>query len=447
MTKQIARLFIAACAVVCLFTTAHAGAQTPAVSKFSTLYTFEAPAPSTFTSPLGSQPDTRPVLGPGNAAYGMTYDGGLYGNGVIYRFDLRSHQYTVLHTFSSVDSNGNNEDGAIPGVALTAGPDGVFYGVASYGGQNGNGTVFKVSASGEFTVLHSFSALDASAHNVDGANPLRTVVIGYDGNLYGTTRLGGQNDCLFTHGCGVTWMIDGKGNFKVVHQFTADEGHAASLTQGMDGYFYGCAVWPATSLPLGPLPSGILYRMDPSGRGFQVLHSFSQTDANGENQDGADCYEPLVETKPGVFYGAASNGGTNGTGVVFSYSLWNRGAVDIVHNFSAVNAAGENWDGANPYARLTPAPNGTLYSTASYGGADGNGVVYRIGPDGCFAVLHTFSANDPTTGANDDGATPDYGVVLDGDKLIGMADYGGIGSSAGFYNSGGTLYELTLDNF
>jgi hypothetical protein len=77
MTKQIACLSIAACVVVSLFTTAHAGAQTPAVGKsnnesngagrtnsvsahaddteFSTLYAFEAPAAGTFTSPLGTR--------------------------------------------------------------------------------------------------------------------------------------------------------------------------------------------------------------------------------------------------------------------------------------------------------------------------------------------------------------------------------------------------------
>jgi uncharacterized repeat protein (TIGR03803 family) len=419
-------------------------------SEFSALYTFEAAAPVTYTSSLGSQPDTRPALGPGHTVYGMTYDGGKNGNGVIYRFDLQSYQYTVLHTFSALDANGNNKDGATPGVALTRGPDDVFYGVASYGGNNGNGTIFKITTSGEFTVLHTFSALDANAHNEDGANPLRSIVIGNDGNFYGTTRLGGQNTCgvmPFLNSCGVAWVMDRWGNFGVLHQFAPTEGHAASLLQAQDGFFYGCAVWPAISLPSGtPLPSGILYRLAPSGL-FKVLYTFSQTDVNGDNIDGADCYEPLVETKPGVFYGAAYYGGANGTGVVFSYSLSKPNVVEIVHDFSAVNAAGKNSDGANPYARLTLGEDGTLYSTASYGGMNGNGVVYSIRPQGYFEVLHTFSATDPTTGGNKDGATPDYGVVLGKDNsLIGIADYGGNGSSAGFYNSGGTLYQLKLED-
>jgi uncharacterized repeat protein (TIGR03803 family) len=438
--------------------------------KFSALYTFEAAAPGTFTSLLGSQPDTRPVLGPWNNVYGMTFDGGNYGNGVIYRFDLKSHQYTVLHTFSALDANGNNEDGANPGVALTRGPDDVFYGMASFGGKNGNGTIFKITTSGEFTVLHTFSALDANAHNEDGANPLRTVVIGNDGNLYGTTRLGGQNTCgtkPFLNSCGVAWVMDRWGDdFSVLHQFAPTEGHAASLLLARDGNFYGCAVWPATSLPgkpPTPLPSGILYRMAPSGDDFDVLYTFSQTDANGANKDGADCYEPLVETKHGVFYGTATLGGTNGNGVVFRYSLSKPNVVEIVHDFSGLNAFGDNSDGANPIARLTLGRDETMYSTASFGGMNGNGVVYRIRPDGDFKVLHTFSATDPTTGGNMDGANPDYGVVLgrrsrEGDaeeedrrddednSLIGIADFGGNGSSAGFFNSGGTLYQLKLND-
>lgn len=410
----------------------------------SVLYTFQAPS-AQYTSPLGSQPDTLPVLGLGNIVYGMAYDGGQYGNGVIYSFNLQSQQYTVLHTFSALDANGNNQDGATPGVALTLGADGVLYGMASYGGQNGNGTIFKITTAGVFTVLHTFSALTANGTNLDGANPLRTVVFGNDGNLYGTTRLGGQNSCG-SSACGVAWVMDTSGNnFSVLHQFTLAEGHAASLLQAQDGFFYGCAVWPATSTPSGtPLPSGILYRMAPYGN-LEVLYKFSQTDANGNNMDGADCYEPLVETAPGVFYGTASNGGTNGNGVVFSYSLLKPTVVGIVHEFSSTNDAGENSDGAFPYARLTLGPDGTLYSTASYGGTNGNGVVYSISPSGSFNVLHTFSATDPTTGADTDGAIPDFGVVLDANNsLIGMTDYGGNGSSLGFNYSGGTLYQLNV---
>jgi uncharacterized repeat protein (TIGR03803 family) len=429
--------------VVLLAAAAAASSALAQEAKFSTLYRFEAPAANTFTSALGSQPDTTPAVGPDGAIYGMTSDGGQYGNGVVYRFDPDWHQYTVLHTFSATDANGDNADGASPGNGLTAGPHGVFYGMAYLGGPNGSGTIFKITTSGEFTVLHAFSALDANGHNQDGKGPLRTIVIGNDGNLYGTTRTGGQNNCLFTHGCGVAWRLDGGGHLTVIHQFTADEGHAASLTQGLDGYLYGCAVWPATSLPPGPLPSGILYRMPTSGSPFQVLYTFSQTNANGENLDGADCYEPLVETDPGVFYGAAARGGSNGNGVVFRYSLRAPGVVDVVHDFSATTA-GANWDGATPDGPLALGWDGTLYSNTNYGGMNGNGVIYSIRPDGFFEVLHTFSATNPTTGANWDGATPDDGLVLDGNKLIGIAVYGGIGSPAGLGNSGGTLYELKL---
>jgi uncharacterized repeat protein (TIGR03803 family) len=413
-------------------------------AEFTTLYKFEAPAVTTFTSALGSQPDSTPALGPDGAIYGMTSDGGEFGNGVIYRFDRDSRKYTVLHTFSATDTNGFNADGASPGNGLTAGPHGVFYGMAYLGGPNGTGTIFKITTSGEFTVLYAFSALDVNGHNEDGASPLRNIIVGNDGNLYGTTRFGGPNTCLFTHGCGVAWMLDGSGNLTVIYQFTAAEGHAASLTQGLDGYLYGCAVWPATSLPPGPLPSGILYRMAPWGGDFQVLYTFSQTNANGQNMDGADCYEPLVETSPGVFYGAAANGGSNGTGVVFRYSLDYPGVVEVVHDFSALNSSGQNWDGAYPDGPLALGAQGTLYSNADYGGANGNGVIYSLGEDDRFEVLHTFSATNPTTGANYDGANADDGVVLDGNKLIGIAIGGGNGSPAGINNSGGTLYELSL---
>ena len=185
--------------------------------------------------------------------------------------------------------------------------------------------------------------------------------------------------------------------------------------------------------------------MTPSGANFEVLYTFSQTNANGQNMDGADCYEPLVEARPGVFYGPATRGGSNGNGVIFRYSLDTPGVIEVAHDFSAVNSAGQNWDGALPDGPLAVGPDGTLYSNADFGGANGNGVVFALHEDDRYKVLHTFSATNPTTGANYDGAYADDGVVLYGNKLIGIAIYGGFGSPAGYNNSGGTLYELKLD--
>ena len=411
-------------------------------TRFSVLHTFDVADAVTGSSPLGSQPDTRPVLGADGAVYGMTYTGGINGNGVIYRYDSASGKYSVLHTFGALDAKGVNDDGANPGVALTRGPDEVFYGMASFGGPNGTGTIFKMTASGHFTVLHSFSALDSKLHNNDGANPLRTVVIGTDGNLYGTTRLGGQHTCgPRSSGCGVAWVMSTSGSFSVLHQFQPTEGHAASLLQARDGFFYGCAVWPFAAAG-----SGTLFRMAPSGNHFEVLYRFTSVDASGKNADGANCYEPLVENAHGIFYGAARAGGVNGNGVVFRFSLTDPGTVVIAHAFSALNATGENSDGAVPDARLTRGEDGALYSTASFGGAYGNGVVYRISRNGHFEVMHTFSATDPITGTNADGANPDFGVLVDEDRgLIGIANAGGRGSIAGAIGNG-TLYRLRLED-
>ena len=130
--------------------------------------------------------------------------------------------------------------------------------------------------------------------------------------------------------------------------------------------------------------------------------------------------------------------------MIFRYSAEKGGSYSFIHAFSALNPDGNNADGASPYARLTRGDDDWLYSTASAGGQFGNGVVYRVRRGGDFELVHTFSAVNPDTGANVDGATPDYGVLLEGcSTLIGMTDYGGAGSSAGATGNG-TLYRIEV---
>jgi uncharacterized repeat protein (TIGR03803 family) len=72
--------------------------------QFSVLHTFDVADATSGASQTGSQPDTRPVLGADGAVYGMTYTGGVNGNGVIYRYDSESGKYSVLHTFGALDA-------------------------------------------------------------------------------------------------------------------------------------------------------------------------------------------------------------------------------------------------------------------------------------------------------------------------------------------------------
>ncbi len=74
-----------------------------------------------------------------------------------------------------------------------------------YGTTNGGGpgTVFKVDASGNETVLHRFTG------SSDGANPQGHLVFDANGNLYGTTYRGGTgSNCYEGYlGCGVVFKI------------------------------------------------------------------------------------------------------------------------------------------------------------------------------------------------------------------------------------------------
>ena len=110
-----------------------------------------------------------------------------------------------------------------------------------------------------------------------------------------------------------------------------------------------------------------------------------------------------------------------------------------LHGFTALSVPyfGTNSDGANPLAVLILSGN-TLYGTAANGGSSGNGTVFKVNTDGTgFTNLYSFSATDPVTGVNSDGAYPEAGLILSGNTLYGTARGGG---SLGY----GTVFSLSL---
>jgi uncharacterized repeat protein (TIGR03803 family) len=122
----------------------------------------------------------------GGRLLGMTRKGGTPasgdGVGVIFRFDVETGAYDVLHTFQQSDaSNGDTNDHGV--LTLV---DGVAYGTTELGGAGGDGIVFAIREDGtDFRVLHAFGVAAG-----DGERPYGSL-LARDGWLYGTTTLGG----------------------------------------------------------------------------------------------------------------------------------------------------------------------------------------------------------------------------------------------------------------
>jgi uncharacterized repeat protein (TIGR03803 family) len=316
---------------------------------------------------------------------------------------------TVIHTFTGYPS-----DGAGPGGALV--PYGsALYGTTAAGGPGGGvapgyGIVYRTNPDGTgYTVLHNFLAT-----STDGNQPLGTLAQ-EGGIFYGATEFGGSA------GVGNLYRIDASGaNFGNIHNFlggTADGYRPEASPVLAGGVLYGMTAQGGTA------NLGIVYRMNPDGTGFQVLHSFAGGAGDGANPR----YQGLVASG-GVLYGATEDGGAANLGVVFKMNTDGTGFT-VLHSF-----AGGVGDGLSPAGGLTLV-GGTLYGMTGGGGATNHGTIYRLNTDGSgFALMHSFPISSSTDGtlpfAND--------LVAVGPTLYGMTNQGGASAL-------GVLLHINLD--
>jgi uncharacterized repeat protein (TIGR03803 family) len=131
----------------------------------------------------GANPYAGVIQGSDGDLYGTTYNGGAGGVGTVYRL-IPGGAETVLYAFA-----GGSTDGANPEAGVIQGSDGNLYGTTYDGGAGGVGTVYGLTLGGAETLLHSFAS-----GSDDGANPTANLVLGGDGNLYGSTYAGGGSD-------------------------------------------------------------------------------------------------------------------------------------------------------------------------------------------------------------------------------------------------------------
>ena len=278
-------------------------------------------------------------------------------------------QYKVLHSFtgSATDGDGPNGSLVLSGSAL--------YGMTSYGGASGLGTIFKINKDGTaFVLLHSFAGGSA-----DGKQPGYGSLILNGAALYGMTGEGGGS------GLGTIFKINTNGTgYAVLHFFAGGASDGANpmgslIAKGT--WLYGMT-WHG-----GTNDTGTLFKIGTNGTGFALVHTFS-----GDVSDGAYPYGSLV-SKGSMLYGMTTWGGAIGVGTIFKINANGTGFAQL-HSFSGAT------DGQLPYGSLM-IKGSALYGMTNQGGSGNEGTIFKINTSGTgFTTLHHFS------GSATDGAYP-----------------------------------------
>ena len=173
---------------------------------------------------------------------------------------------------------------------------------------------------------------------------------------------------------------------------------------------------------------------------MQVLYSFCPQSGCA---DGSQPVASLIMDAAGNLYGTTVIGGAGvdcagpSCGVVFK--LAPDGTQTVLYSFCPQSGCA---DGAGPRAGLLMDAAGNLYGTTKVGGtggtggAFGQGVVFKLAPDGTETVLYSFCSQLPNC---TDGATPGAGLIMDAaGNLYGTTALGGIAPG-----NSGVVFALT----
>ena len=347
----------------------------------------------------GVGPDSALIQGLNGNLYGTASSGGANYVGTIFKTTMSGTPYTNSYSFVSTV-------GSYPNAGLVQYSNGVFYGTAQQGGANTDGSLFQVGTNGiTVTLLHSFAGA------ADGQGPDDSLMVGNDGNLYGTAYKGGSS----TYGSVFQMLTNGTVN--VFYNFTDGSDGAnpiAGVIQGADGNFYGTATIG------GKYGYGTAYKVGTNGT-FVTLVSFNNT--NGAAPDGG-----LVLANDGNLYGTTALGGANGLGTV--YKLSPSGSLTTIYSFAGP-------DGADPEATLIQGKDGNLYGSTYAGGLGGQGTVFLITTNGALKTLMAFN------GFN--GSGPEAALLQASDgNLYGTTYLGGTGYFPSSGGGNGTIFKITL---
>ncbi len=354
---------------------------------------------------------------------GTTLGGGTSGAGTLFKITPHG-ALTLLHSFcaQSACADGYDPNG------LVLGADGDLYGTAGHGGPNVNGgTVFKITPSGTLTTLYGFCPQNGCP---DGADPAAGLVQTTNGDFYGTTYYGGADGVLNGGEGGTVFKITPSGTLTTVYSFCSQGGSScsdgtwpdAALVQAANGNIYGTTPYG------GAHALGIIFKITPNDTLTTLYNFCSQSGC----ADGMNPGTRLVQATNGDLYGVT----VGGNGSIFKITL--TGTLTTLYTFCSQSSCR---DGKNPVAGLVQATDGNLYATTSRGGANGvvdggagDGTIFRITPAGTLTTVYSFCSQSGCA----DGGVPTAELVQHTDgKLYGVTSQFGA-------HGHGTVFSLSI---
>ena len=354
--------------------------------SFTLLYSFRGGKDGAF-------PYSRLAIDSAGNLYGTTFQGGggtwctqgRGGCGVVFKLTLSGGTYTetVIHAFKG------GADGYHPHAGVALDPAGNIFGATYAGGSSacgvggnyddfGCGTIFKLSPSGSVYTKRTVYAFKGAG---DGGNPWGDLLLDSSGNLYGTTRFGGDSYACQYYGCGTVFRISPSGGsgFKKALLYSFNQNpqlgnSIAAVVLDSDGNLYGTIGYVMFGF-------GGVFKLTPTPKGhwsFSLLYLFQA------GADGSGPAAPLVRDGNGNLYGTTVSGGicpasSAGCGTVFKLTPGNNESFSesILYAFQ-----GGPSDGQDPEAGLFMDQAGNLYGTSVLGGPceNGCGSVFKIAP-------------------------------------------------------------------